>query len=349
MSEAIPATPEALEEALALSADILSDIELSRVPLVATALKTARLARLLNDFHMQEVFEAEASGYRSTPSGVPPESWRLLESAGRTQEEVDGKTKETRTVAYVESIEQLEHLFEGAKLALQAAGDRDISISSANPQQYVSAPMGNSAERTARLQFISTTSSRLASRRAFVYGYASRRHYELKFSGEAQNVFSALREAVDRGIGDTVPAAVQKFVSVHENLKSQNPEDWSNAVHSCRRILQDLADAVFPPQSEDRIVTGGQKVSLGQDKYINRLVCYAQDNSDSDRFLDLVGSHLRFLGDRLDAVFQAAQKGSHSTVSHANANRYVVYTYMLVADILSLAERQAGVGGTQDA
>jgi hypothetical protein len=49
-----------------------------------------------------------------------------------------------------------------------------------------------------------------------------------------------------------------------------------------------------------------------------------------------VGSHLKFLGDRLDAVFHAAQKGSHAAVSHDEANRYVIYTYMLVGDILAL-------------
>ena len=34
---------------------------------------------------------------------------------------------------------------------------------------------------------------------------------------------------------------IKKFTSVYSNLLSENDEDWSNAVHSCRRILQDLA------------------------------------------------------------------------------------------------------------
>ena len=45
---------------------------------------------------------------------------------------------------------------------------------------------------------------------------------------------------------------------------------------------------------------------------------------------------MRYMGDRLDAIFRAAQKGSHSTVTKEEADRCVVYTYLLVGDILSL-------------
>jgi len=334
--EAIPPTPEALLEAVAISEEIIKDIELSRVSIASTALKTVRLARLLNDFPAQQIFQYEASGYPTEPDGVQPQIWRLLEIAGRTCMQRDPKTKETKPLAYLESIDQLERQIEAAKLGLSAAQDREVSVSSANPHQVVLAPAGNVLERQSLHRQITIASGRLADRRAFIHVYSSRRHYELKFSGVAQNVFTAIREAVDRSIGNVVPDAVHKFASVHDNLLSKNPEDWSNAVHSCRRILQDLADAVFPAQKESRTTPDGKSIKLGSDSYINRLVCYADDKSGSARFSELIGSHLHFLGDRLDAVFKAAQKGSHATVSRDEANRYVVYTYMLVGDILRL-------------
>jgi hypothetical protein len=322
--EVIPPTPEALQEALQLSEEILKDIELSRSSLSTIALKTSRLARLLNLYEAQQIFQYEAGGYPSNPDGVPPEIWKLIKSAGRAYQEKDPNPDKQREVAFLESIEELEQQITSAKIGLEAAKDRDISISSANPNQFVSAPIGNVWERNSLRQLIAVASKRLSSRRALIHQFVSRRHYELKFSDAAQNVFSKIRETVDRGIGELVPTAVQKFISVHDNLRSENPEDWSNAVHSCRRILQDLADAVFPPRSEERTTQGGGRIKLGPDQYINRLVCFAEDNSRSERFKDLVGSHLRFLGDRLDAVFEAAQKGSHAVVRQEDANRYVV-------------------------
>ena len=345
MDTDITASALAMKEALALSEEILADIELSRLPLANAALKAARLARLLNDFDAQQMFQYEASGYPSTPDGVAPEVWRIAKQAGRVSTTRDPVTKRNNEKVNMESIERLESVVESGKLALQAAQDREVSISSANPNQFVRSPPGNTKERTYIRMGITSSTEKLANSRALIYEYTSRRHYELKFSGAAQDVFATVRDAVDRDIGNLVPTAVQKFAAVYENLKSDNPEDWSNAVHSCRRILQDLADAVYPPQTAKRVTSDGKEINVGPDAYINRLVCFAEDNSSSDRFSELVGSHLRFLGDRLDAVFRAAQKGSHSIVGQAEANRYVVYTYMISGDILSLRGESEKSGG----
>ncbi len=143
MHDEIPPTPEALEEALELSSDILKDVELNRVPLRSAALKASRLARLLNHVEAQNMFHYEASGYPSTPTGVRPEVWSLLQMASRTSEEnVPNSQGKTRTVAFLESIEHLEHELEACKLGLDAARDRDVSVSSANPEQFVTPRWG---------------------------------------------------------------------------------------------------------------------------------------------------------------------------------------------------------------
>jgi hypothetical protein len=79
-------------------------------------------------------------------------------------------------------------------------------------------------------------------------------------------------------------------------------------------------------------------VQLGAEHYVNRLMAFVDDHSSSDRFNEIVGSHLGYLGDRLDSVVDATNKGSHTTiVSRDEADRYVLYGYLLVGDILSLA------------
>ncbi len=66
-------------------------------------------------------------------------------------------------------------------------------------------------------------------------------------------------------------------------------------------------------------------------------MAFIQDHGSSGRFKDVVGSQLSFIGERLDAVFKAAQKGSHATILNRDeADRFVVYTYLIVSDILSL-------------
>lgn len=337
----IPPTADALREALSLSDEILADVELSRIPLTNVALKCSRVARLLNDLDHQTIFRYEASGYPSEAGGVPREVWRLAELAGRqySQKTKDGES----TYAYCESIEQLEGELSLAKRRLEVARDPDVAISSSNASQYVHTPPGNKSERDAIQNKASASSRRLAQRRSYIHQYISRVHYELRFSQVASDVFSRLRQQSDRMIGEIVPDAVQKFAAVYENLVSENPEDWCNAVHSCRRILQALADALFPPSDLPRTSGEGRSqrdIRLGTDNYINRLVCFAEDLTASQTAINVIGSQLMFLGDRLDALFAAAQKGSHGSVTRRDADRFVVYTYLLTGDLLSLREQK---------
>ena len=48
---------------------------------------------------------------------------------------------------------------------------------------------------------------------------------------------------------------------------------------------------------------------------------------------------MKYLGERLDSIFQASQKGSHDMISSQNeADRYVIYTYLVIGDILKLKD-----------
>jgi len=335
----IPPTRKALQEALSLSEEILKNLELSEIPLTNIALKTGRLARLLNDFENQKIMEYEVSGFPSTPGGLSPDIYQLAVSADREFQLKDDKIGQLKRYVYIESIEELEYQTKIAEKALDAAKDRDVSVSSANPYQTVYTPVGNWYERQQIRDSASQAAKRLSSRRAMIYRYALKKHYELKYSGIADDIFSRIRVRVDSAIGDFVPGAVNKLAAAYDNLISENPEDWSNAVHSCRRIMQDLADAVFPPTEDRKIQINGKEIiiKLGKDNYINRIMAYVTDHSNSERFEEIVGSHLRFLGERLDSVFQAAQKGSHDMImTREEADRYVVYTYLIVGDVLSL-------------
>ena len=322
----IPASTEALEEAEALSAEILQDIELSEGQLSVVVLKALRLARILNDFDMYQILEWESGGYPSGEFGVSQEAWKVGKAAGRVYYKNGSDSEARKEVMYMESIAWMESTIDVGTISLSAAQEM--------PRR----------ERRQIRERILWTSNRLASRRTFIHRYVARKHYEQKFAGLAEDVFARIRSSVDASISAEMPNSLQQLTAVYDNLRSDNPENWANAVHSCRRVLQALADAVFPAQSEPRtrVVNGKEKpIGLGQDQYINRLMAFIEDSSDSGTFKEIVGSHLRFIGDRLDSIFTLAQKGSHSIVKREEADRCVVYTYMVVGDILSLREDQA--------
>jgi hypothetical protein len=254
-------------------------------------------------------------------------------AAGRAFTHHDLVAKNQREVVYVESIEALEAAVRSAEIALSKIVDVPK-----RPMEFMS---DAAIARGAQLQAIRQATDRLASRRSFIHTYVMHRYYELHFSGIASEIFSRVRQRVDKTIANAIPDAAQRLTAIYDNLESENPEDWSNAVHGCRRILAELADVVFPATTEQRTVQTNEgktrAVKLGQDNYINRIMAFVQDRSKSERFAAIAGSQIGFLGDRLDALVKAANKGSHDTiVSKEEADRYVVYTYLAVGDILSL-------------
>lgn len=330
-------TGAALEEALTLSAEIIRDIEASRGSLTTAAYKTSRLARLLNDVDFRKIMHYEVAGYPVGPGGKFDNSIaKLAVRAGRRFESTDTKSGETHAHIYAESISTLEQEVSTRTLQLAASGNKR-SAGGLFGFDFETIRWGYEEDSLKTLQ------ARLESRRTMIHDYATARYYELKFSHIVDDVFARLRGRVDAQIGAILQSATKRFAAVYENLRSENPEDWSNAVHGCRRILQDLADALFPAtdQTRTKVVNGSSRtVNLGKENYTNRIMAFVEDSSSSGRFQDIVGSHLAFLGNRLDSVSKAAQKGSHSTiVSKDEADRYVVYTYLIVGDILSLCQK----------
>jgi len=328
-----------LNDALSLSEDILKNLELNEIPLAQAVLKVTRLARLINDFEAIEWLRYEQEGYHLHPDGLPPPAWDIAVKRGRLllTKDADGNTVER---VFAESVATIEAQITSCKAQLEVARDPDVSISSANPYQHVPAPFGNQIERSRLQGVIATASERLAKVRSVIYSYVLNVHYELKYSQIVNDIFARVRNRVDRHIGDLIPDAVKRFTAVYDNLASDNPEDWSNAVHSCRRILKDLADALYPAREGEEQVMKGQKgkpVKLGPEQYKNRILAFVSEKSDSERFIQVVGSNLGFLVDRLESIYTSASKGTHTTIlNREEAERYVVYTYLLVGDVLSL-------------
>jgi len=263
-----------ISEAYLLSEEILKNIELTEISLTNIALKTSRLARLLNDFEFQKIMEYEAGGYPTTASGVPLEVWQLGKKANRTYEEKN-KKNEIVEYMYMESISSLEHSIGSFEISMSSAHDPAISISSSNPNQFIQPPTGNTIERNAVRKSFHNASNKLASRRSLIYSYALQKHYELKYSKISDDVFSRIRLRVDSSIGNTIPEAVKQFTAIYENLKTENTEDWSNAVHSCRRILQSLADSLYPPCDDKKIIENGKEkiIKLGSENDVLPIFC----------------------------------------------------------------------------
>jgi hypothetical protein len=324
------------KEIVELAEEILRNIELDEIPLRNTLLKCARLARLTGSENAINLFNYELNGYPKDEKGlVLYKAFDLSRHVNRPFKKKDdfGTEKE---YMISETVAELEAELETAKTQMSVAHDRDISVSSSNPQQFVYTPLGNTMERTTLKQSIIEKSRKLQLLKNGYYSYVLSVYNERRLEDITENIFQKKKFLVDERLTKDVPEAIQKFVAVYENLKSDNSEDWANAVHSCRRIIKDVADMLYPASDVDIDIGGGQTIKLSDDKYIARLKQYIKEKSDSGKFTAVVGSHLDYIGDRIDSLYRSSNKGTHDKVEQDEAERYVIYTYLLLADVLSL-------------
>lgn len=326
-----------IKECTELSSEILKNFELSELPVSKIILKCLRLCRLLDDKDGILLFTYESSGYPNTPSGMPLDAWRISKIAGRRYIEKNvkqGKTVEVER-ARLQLISEIEEVIAAQKIQLAAANDPNISITSANPNQFIFAPTGNTNERASVITAIKNNQSLLQKVTGSLYAYILQIYNNLMYGNIVEDTFTRARLEANDKLAKLCPDAIKKFVSVYDNMDSSNPEDWANAVHSCRRILLDMADALYPPQDQP-ISVSGRTIKVGTEQYINRLIQFISSKAESKTYADVVGADLSSIGMRLDAINDAVCKGTHVDVSKDEASRYIIHTYLLISDIISL-------------
>lgn len=328
-------------EAFDLSNELLADLELGRLPLSSCVMKAARLARLVGDDNHFLIFRYELAGYPSSPQGVPADVWHLCKVADRIKAEkkTDDKGKETGEMvekANTRSITTIEENAATLKMRLSFFQPQPTNIASANPSQYVHAPIRNLMAEAKIAASYRDEMSILAARRAFVYGFVLTKHFELRVSSAAEDIFEGYRKRIDNYLGNLISDELRRLDSIRENLESDNPEDWANAGHSCRRLLQAVADNLYPPSDQPVTAANGQSVKIGKENYINRLIMFCENKMTSGVSFKVMSSDLKYIGERLDAVFAAAQKGSHAEIDLSEAQRFVIHTYLVIGDVLDL-------------
>ena len=148
------------------------------------------------------------------------------------------------------------------------------------------------------------------------------------------SIFAERLDMVQQKLFSVYPESHQMIVSIDENLLSNNPEDWSNAVSSCRRLLNFVADRIYPPTKPKEI--NGKKRDLGPEEYKNRLIAYVCEKNLGEKQSNVLMTDIERTSKEMDAIVEAVNKGVHNNVTLDEAKMYVIKTILILGDILSL-------------
>ena len=152
---------------------------------------------------------------------------------------------------------------------------------------------------------------------------------KLKYSGTTKSSFDLLKESVDDKLFEIDPELAEQLMLAFKAISSSSKEEWSQALTTCRRLLESLADSLYPAHDETI-----EKRTFKQNQYVNRLWQFMHEAIQSDTNKTLAKAHVDYLGSWLERNNKATNKGVHDEVTQLEATKFVFHIYLMLADLL---------------
>ena len=326
------------EQALETCEKILTGIELGTLSTTSMLLLCLRVARLTNDADAIEWFQYENGGYPRDENGhVISKAWNIAYNNGRGSYSNDKKK-----VIFTELASELEQKITVQKNAIANYRTEGVSVSGDRAAVAMST-LTNSVKSNTNdlLTRISLGESRLSILRSRYYDYALKKQIELSFSSTTADVFSVYREKVDSYFSKLPSDIISKLRAIDDKINSNNPELYSQALTTCRRLFGDVADELFkinfPNYTEKMYETkSGKEIDVSGEHYKNKLSAVIEKLQDKSANKCLIGSNILYLIDRMDTLNDLQCKGVHNEISKEDAMQCIIHTYICLGDILSL-------------
>lgn len=319
------------QHVLSLTSDLLDDIELSRLPPEQLILKVSRLARLRGSAETRTWLTYELQGY-SEKNTV---SDKYLKATGRVFKRYFGKKVTTYTT--VESFAAVSAQIEAAKMQLQVIRVPDTSHAGANRNEGIPAAVRVTEDILGRAHGLNNdivTYTQIKNTvLSMMHTFVSNLYYELLFSGRMQTIFEQYKTAIDARLAEHCGDVLEKFQSVYDRLAEGDPEAVSQALVTCRRIIDKFADVMYPA-SDKTIVVNENTLSLGKQQGLNRINAYIIERCGSE-------SRRIKLRQNLKNVYDRSNTGIHGEVDQKEAQSLLLNVYLLLGEIISLPQQSA--------
>ncbi|NSX08531.1 helix-hairpin-helix domain-containing protein [Pseudomonas lini] len=313
-------------EALNLLEQALKDLESPKGSVFSSVQKLSRAAVLVDDIDIQIWCQIQLGDHKYVD-----EIQELLATATRSdysndevkQQEIDkvigklerlGLKRGLHLVA--EELTLKNHVAGGGYLSVGFIEERYADLARAkkgNDGTYYRTPLYN------HLSYV----------RRKAHELASALYNKLRFSGTVSNSFDLLKTVVDDKLLDLNPMLAEQLMIAFRSVSSSKAEEWSQALTSCRRLLEGLADELYPSNQSSQ-----KGRPLGQGQYVNRLWAFMDNAIESESNRDLAKTHVDFLGSWLEKTNKIANKGVHADVEQIEAVKAVFHTYLVIADLL---------------
>lgn len=325
-----------VEHMLGLTRQALDEFE--SVPLVASLRRAQRIARLRGDIAYAHSFQLDLRPSGGSTTWSRTDAYELLTSEGVTVEVdlwrsriLDEWIKE-RVPAKVE--EPLKDAFGNGELiggSIESVIRHSVLME--RESEALTQPRKYQMElrRELDLEVIERTAHR-------VFTYLCTVERDLSYIGVNADIFERHRRRMESFLSRISPRVLEQFTAAYRRAREDDAESKAHALTTCRRILESVADVVYPPRAEPVADSTGTTRKVGPESYINRLWMFVDASMSGSTHSRLLLATLQDFGSRIDTVYSLTNKGVHNDVAQAEVDTCVIQTYLLAGEIIRILE-----------
>lgn len=319
-----------IDEARKVAEALLDDLENSPSPIDAILMRAKRLARLMRDSDAQLWLDLETRGYPTPFSFIELGSCRQYAVSGGRLSVEDSKY-------YNQSLPEIEANAESDEAlldSLRTARAPTTKVKDFTEKRATEALMSTQLKlQSHQKNNYASSKSLYSSMKSAIHSYATDTYLAIELGDVAEDIFESTRNIVDAFVRSHCPKAAEKLIAINERMSDGLAESRSAALTSCRRLLMEVADSVFPARDDEWKDRGGRARKVGAEQYKNRLLAYLAELGGSKGSFTLLESELEHLASRLDDIYEKTCKGVHIDVSDAEARLAVIHTYLFIGEI----------------
>lgn len=326
-----------IEKALEACEKVIDGIEDSTITTESALLQCSKIARLTNDEENLIWLQYEYGGYPKNNDGrVISDAWNIAYKKGR------GYQKDGKLYIFTELASELEEKITAQQKAVGNFTTNGASVSGELALLAMDRLTTNVHRSTITMVAdVAIAQKRLASLKAQYYEYALKKHIELNFGNVATDVFARYREQVDLAFSELSKETLLKLQAIEGKINSENPEMYSQALTTCRRLFESIAVELFSkhfPDYKDKVykTKSGAEIDVSGNHYKNKLSAVIEKLEDKSMKKTLVGSNVIYLLDWIDNLSNLQCEGVHSDITKEDAERCILQTYMCLGDVLTL-------------
>jgi hypothetical protein len=160
---------------------------------------------------------------------------------------------------------------------------------------------------------------------------------ELEYGDILSSIFEETRKFVDSRLVEIWPSAIEKLTKTYRDIVSGSSSlDWSQIAFACRDFLQDLTESIYKP---DYLPKGEKPPTRAQTIKKLAFILRAKVAKTKDSERELIVAQIDYLLNHFDKLTNLIQKHTHPEkfeVKKEDAHRCVIYTYLVIGDILRI-------------